>query len=76
MIQKIDYNSWSTEEIQRQIQKLSSVSDLTFRCIHFLVELGDGHIRVSTIRDDKSWSDWETIETPNLHVSDGKETEK
>lgn len=46
MIQKIDYNSWSTEEIQRQIQKLSSVSDLTFRCIHFLVELGDGHIRV------------------------------
>lgn len=72
MIQKIDYNSWSTEEIQRQIQKLSSVSDLTFRCIHFLVELGDGHIRVSTIRDDKSWSDWETIETPNLHVTDGK----
>ena len=46
MIQKIDYNSWSTEEIQRQIQKLSSVSDLTFRFIHVLVELGDGHIRV------------------------------
>ena len=69
MIQKIDYNSWSSEEIQKQIQKLSSVSDLTFRCIHFLVELGDGHIRVSTIRDDKSWSDWETIETPNLHVT-------
>ena len=72
MIQKIDYNSWSSEEIQKQIQKLSSVSDLTFRCIHFLVELGDGHIRVSTIRDDKSWSEWETIETPNLHVTEGK----
>ena len=69
---KIDYISWNQEEIQNQIEKLTSLSKLSYRRDNHIIELGDGIIRISSMQDDKSWSDWKTVETPNLHLKKGK----
>ncbi len=69
---KINYNDWNSSELKNQIKELSMASPMSFRQSDKLIELRKGEIRIKTMSDDKSWSDWEIIEAPHLNVEKGK----
>ena len=71
-MERTNFGNWTREEIERQIDWLESLSRLVLFCQDKAFELGDGELRIAEFKEDKTWSEWETHEAPNLHVTQGR----
>ena len=71
-MERKNFENWTTEEIYRQLEWLTSLPEYVIFSQDKALAFGDGVLEIATFGEDKSWSDWESYLAPNLHIPEGR----